>query len=527
MPVSSLLQRLSVVLLFPLLLVQAALRGGKGVMLMQTNQSYNGDMDLMMRTADSIVEILEDDSSSSGYSNTATDEQTLPSCRCNNDNDNDSATRADWKPLVTDDDHSQQEEPLVLYGTSDHDQLGSGQDNGGNGVVVKGNLLAISSRHDTNAHGKAAGSVVVYEYDELSSSQQQHDYAPVGTALEGSTSGEYFGFSIDLLNKKDTAIGTSFASVGATRYRGKEGSYQGSVRVYGLDDSVYPPEWSLVGRMLQGEALLDHFGHSVALASCSAQRRLMVAVGAIQHFWTMDKSFPGYVKVFQLTNPMEGNVGNRWEQVGQTIRGDTDGDMFGSSVVLSESGNIMAASAPHAEGQRGIVKIFGYSSQEQQWIQIGESLQGEEAQDLFGGSMSMSGSILAVGASNAGSLRGAVYMYHLDTKTNQWNPMGAPIRGMQDQDGLGNSVSLDGRRVAIGSSRAGTLEEGQVQVYEYSTTAKEWQPVGSSLQATLPASNLGSSVSLSGDRLVASAPNAGNPSSGQSLTGAVHQWELS
>ena len=424
--------------------------------------------------------------------------------RCDSCNDDDShlcgcsttETNLDWKKLGGD-------QPLLLYGDDANDQLGSGENNG-NGVIVSstGRVAVSSHRHTSKQHGKAAGSVAIYDYDVYSES-----YELVGDVLYGVHDGEYFGFSFDLAT-------TNHVAVGAIHYSGDKGSYQGVARIFQLNDRVYPTRWQQVGNELHGDDLLNHFGHSIALS----QDGQTVAVGAIQPFDTDNRGFPGYVKVFRLAQ------NGAWESLGQKIMGEEDGDKFGNCIAMSASGNLIAVSAPDAKTRAGFVKVFGFDGYH--WHQVGDTFVGTEPHDSLGVSLDMSekGKVLAIGAPLT-DLRGAVYIYSFNAKTHHWGLVGEPIMGEEDHDQFGSSVSLstDGRRIAIGASHAGKLtKSGQVKVYDYADQI--WQQVGSTLTSSQPEAHLGSAVSLSGDRLVASAPFADSPTANDA--GVIQTWEL-
>jgi hypothetical protein len=432
-------------------------------------------------------------SSSRDGSYTTDNDDDVHLCGCSS-----TETILDWKKLGGD-------HPLLIYGEDGQDQLGSGENNG-NGVLVSSNTgrVAVSSRrHTSRRHGKTAGSVAIYDYDVCTES-----YELVGDVLYGAHDGEYFGFSFDL------ATTSSHVAIGAIRYLGDKGSYQGVARIFQLYDSIYPTRWQQVGNELHGDDLLDHFGHSIALS----QSGQTVAVGAIQHFGTNNnRGFPGYVKVFRLAQNGD------WESLGQKLMGEEDGDKFGNCIAMSASGNLIAVSAPEAKTRAGFVKVFGFDGSH--WHQVGDTIVGPEPHDSLGASLDISenGKVLAIGAPLTG-LRGAVYIYRLNIQTHHWGLVGESIMGDEDHDQFGSSVSIstDGRRIAIGASHAGTDASGQVKVFDY--TDKKWQQVGSTLTSSQPEAHFGSSVSLSVDRLVASAPFADSPTA--THAGVVQTWEL-
>ena len=97
----------------------------------------------------------------------------------------------------------------------------------------------------------------------------------------------------------------------------------------------------------------------------------------------------------------------RWNQLGQDIDGDNENNLFGVSVSLSSDGNTVAIGAPgnaHATtNPAGYVRVYRRTGTE--WNQLGDNIRGEEQaflqdDDLFGRSVSLSsdGNRLAIGA---------------------------------------------------------------------------------------------------------------------------------
>ena len=469
-------------------------------------------------------------------------------------------TVADWKQLGScnnDDDDDEESQQARVFGLQEQEQLGSGQDNG-NGVVISkhpndgkdDNLLriAVSSRHhDTNpnhVHPRitATGRVNVYDYDTLTGSYHQ-----VGNVIYGAhNSGEYFGYSMDLTTTTNNDHEESILVVGGIRHHGSHGSYQGVVRVYGLDNTLFPPLWKQLGTDLVGDAFFDHWGHSVAMS----RNGQTIVVGAIQHAGnnqatsttttTTTPTFAGYVKVLRRRTSkkmmMDHDDSVHWEMVGQKLEGEFNGDKFGNCVAMSASGNLIAVSSPDASNGKGHVKVFGFDGSV--WNQVGTTLSGSaDTEGHFGSSLSISdsGMVLAVGA--PGSDLGAALIFHFHTTSTtgvqEWKLLGEPIMGMRGQGQFGTSVSLSshGRRVAIGAPRGGPEESGQVQVYEYSTEAKKWLQMGSTLRGQ-PDGQLGSSVSLVGNHVVASAPmahrlveNVAHSLTATQHVGVIYSWE--
>ena len=131
-----------------------------------------------------------------------------------------------------------------------------------------------------------------------------------------------------------------------------------------------------------------------------------------------------------LTQVYEFSSGsNDWVQIGSTLNGDAVGDEFGTAVALSADGTVLAVGASsndaggnvnsgHVKGVLGasaptmsrskphvshthccshMTSVFEYASGT--WSQRGSSIVGSEANELFGGSLSLNvhGTVVAIG----------------------------------------------------------------------------------------------------------------------------------
>jgi hypothetical protein len=262
-----------------------------------------------------------------------------------------------------------------------------------------------------------------------------------------------------------------------------------------------------------------------------------------------------------------GNISEPWQQIGQDIDGEAEGDYFGSSVSMSADGSVMAVGAIRNNGiglDSGHVCVYEYK--ENLWQQKGAHIDGEAEMNESGWSISLSadGSILAIGApknlengSNSGHVR--VYEYrqynnlndnnkfhHTSTSSQTkpliitedfntgpengqfyWTQLGLDIDGEAEGDFSGVSVSLsaDGSTVAIGATSplVQGSETGHVRVYRSNPdklTAvtdqtspnfgpKGWDRIGGDIDGEAGGDRSGWSVSLSGDGSIVAigAPN--------------------
>ena len=205
---------------------------------------------------------------------------------------------------------------------------------------------------------------------------------------------------------------------------------------------------------------------------------------------------------------------DRWGQMGADINGEDYGDQSGYSVSLSSDGLTMAIGSPyHDEADRGHVRIYKFDGDN--WVQMGDDIDGEASGDNSGYSVSLSGdgSIVAIGAilnDGNGYNSGHVRIYKFDENANpKWVQMGQTIDGEAAGDFSGYSVSLDdeGTIVAIGayhnSSNAGdnNNNRGHVRIYKFDENVipHQWGQLGGDIDGESDNDYSGRSVSLSGD----------------------------
>jgi len=253
----------------------------------------------------------------------------------------------------------------------------------------------------------------------------------------------------------------------------------------------------------------DFFGHSVSLCELGT----VVAIGAIQHEKRID-SHEGYVQVF------EWNL-DKWRQVGANVYGEDNGDKNGNAIALSSDGRVLAIGAKHHSGhaghKAGYVRVYRYYFGE--WELVGGEIHGEGERDHFGGSVSLSedGYTVAVGAEyndgEAGQQSGHARVFRYQRDVEQWVQIGQDIDGESEGHGAGVSVSLSGNTIAVGAIKAsddGKKQVGHVRTFEYHVDKDKWVPFGDAIYGDSEFDHLGHSVSLSrdGSRLAVSIPNA-------------------
>ena len=180
----------------------------------------------------------------------------------------------------------------------------------------------------------------------------------------------------------------------------------------------------------------------------------------------------GHVRVFR-------NVNDQWIQIGNDIDGEASGDNSGTSIVISGDGNSLAIGAPLNFGSGGVaghVRVF--RNVNDQWLQIGNDIDGESPGDTSGRSVSISsnGMILCVSSTVNDGVNGEdsghVRVYR--NVNDQWIQIGNDIDGEATNDRSGFSIDLssNGSILAIGAPLNDGVEgidSGHVRVYDLNT----------------------------------------------------------
>lgn len=309
-------------------------------------------------------------------------------------------------------------------------------------ISADGGIVAIGS--DLNNSWR--GQVEVYE-------NIGGTWTQIGEDIEGENFQDISATSISLSNDG------SIIAIGAPRSDGTANN-SGHVRVFENSGG----SWIQIGQDIDGVQEQGRLGNSVALNG----EGNIVAIGASQN--DENGTNTGEVKIYE-------NQDGTWTQLGGDINGVVEFEDSGSEVALSEDGNIVAISSPSSNANglhSGHVRIFEYLGGV--WTQIGEDIIGEASEDYFGWSMALSasGNIIAIGSlwnDNNGSDAGNVRIFQ--NLSGVWTQIGESINGEAANDNSGYSVdiSADGSIVAIGAKfNDGNGEfSGHVRVFDIST----------------------------------------------------------
>ena len=248
-----------------------------------------------------------------------------------------------------------------------------------------GDMLAVGARYNDGA-GTDAGHVRVFEWNGTA-------WVQLGNDIDGEAAGDYSGQSVSL--SSDGLI----LAVGERR-NDDNGIDAGQVRVFEWNGSA----WVQVGNDLNGDNAGDQMGWAVRL---NANGNILV-VSAPKN--DAGASNAGRVKIYSWD-------GTAWVQLGGDIDGDTTNDDFGWSLDINDQGTIFSVGARQNDTQLGgLGQVRLYEWDGVSWLQKGIDLNGDLNGDQFGFSCALNntGSIVAGGAylhSNGGIDNGQVKVF--------------------------------------------------------------------------------------------------------------------
>jgi hypothetical protein len=213
----------------------------------------------------------------------------------------------------------------------------------------------------------------------------------------------------------------------------------------------------------------------------------------------------GHIRILDL-------VGTDWVQLGQNIEGAL-GDRFGNSVAMSANGNRVAigAIAIDENGSNSVhVRILDWDATRSDWIQVGQAINGEAADDLSGFAVAMSadGTRVAIGVrfnDGSGYDSGHVRILDWDATKSDWIQVGQAINGEATDDlhGFAVAMSADGTRVAIGArfNDGNGPDSGHVRILDLQFDAGEqefkWVQVGQDIDGEAAGDQSGLAVAIS------------------------------
>mgnify|MGYP003624241748 CR=1 FL=1 len=262
-----------------------------------------------------------------------------------------------------------------------------------------------------------------------------------------------------------------------------------AVESYGstfINSTIIPNDPRQIGQSILNENAQDYSG----IATSTNQNGNIIAIGAPGNDGGGANS--GHVRVYYYIN-------NTWSQMGGDIDGEAANDEFGMRIELNHVGNIVAIGSRMNDGNgnnSGHVRVYQYINNT--WTQLGQDIDGVNANDNSGFSVSINGAgdRVAIGArgdfgnddATTGAGDGYVTVFSYNSATSTWIQLGQVLTGLYNGDQFGYDLSMDqsGDRVAIaavniGASNLNENRAGNTRVYEYSLATSTWTQLGSDI----------------------------------------------
>ncbi|HQR31713.1 MAG TPA: hypothetical protein PLK30_03180, partial [Blastocatellia bacterium] len=355
---------------------------------------------------------------------------------------------------------------------------GTASDRFGSSVALDGNLAVVGSYTDDIGANADQGSAYVFIRQGAVWSQQAKLVAADGAA------GDFFGYGL-AVSGETVVVGAFQDDVTFTN--------QGSAYVFTRSGTT----WTQQAKLTANDAAADDgFGYNVGISGDT------VVIGAYHDDVTgVDQ---GSAYVFTRT-------GLTWSPQQKLIADDgAAGDLFGYCVTIS--GDTIAVGAVFdkvlANVHQGSAYVFTRSGATWMQQQHLNALTGT-TEDLYGGSISLSGNTLAVGAYQVDvggiSNKGTVYVYTRIGTT--WSQQAVLIASDGAADDLfGSSVALSGNTLVVGAIYDDVVGIDQGSAYVFTRSGTTWAQQSKLTAADGAASDFfGGSVAISGDTVMVGA----------------------
>ena len=313
----------------------------------------------------------------------------------------------------------------------------------------------------------------------------------LGEDILGDAIGDNFGEAMAMSND-----GTHI--VIGSRYKDGTLMNSGVTRVYKYENE----DWIQIGQDIYGEAQNDFSGTSVSISSNGDK----IAIGATHNDGTREDS--GHVRIYQF-------IGSTWIQIGHDIDGEAAGDHFGIEVSLSPTGDRIAIGADFNDGSAfngGHVRV--YENIDDEWIQIGQDIDGTYSNGWIGKSLSLSsnGNRIAINSPTNLGAGGNGFVQVYEFNGSNWIQIGANISDLNYAFGYSVSLSSDGNTIIIGTINGGSPDVSYVRAYEFN--GQNWIQKGSKLGEEFYNGRFGDSVSISNDGTVIAIGDSRNDGNG-------------
>jgi hypothetical protein len=345
----------------------------------------------------------------------------------------------------------------------------------GNAVSVSGNVMVVGSLYDDDG-GTDSGSAYVYRHNGSNWVEEQKLTASDAAA------DDFFGYSV--------SVSGDVIVVGAIL--DEDGDFNsGSAYVYRYNGSSWVEEQKLTA---SGAAADDLFGYAVSVNGD------VIVVGSLYDDY--GDRYSGSAHVYR-------HNGSSWAEEQKLIGSDADvDDHFGTSVSVSGDVIVVGAYLDFVDGySKGSAYVYRHNGSS--WVEEQKLIANDAAaNDYFGISVSVSGNVIIIGASNdddGGRYSGSAYVYRHDGSS--WVEEQKLTASDADVDDLfGYSVSVSGDVIIVGALEDddGGFNSGSAYVYRHNGSS--WVEEQKLIASDAAADDLfGISVSVSGDFIVVGA----------------------
>lgn len=232
-------------------------------------------------------------------------------------------------------------------------------------------------------------------------------------------------------------------------------------------------------------------------------------------------------KVFLLLTILPTICLGQWIQIGNDLDGIQANEQFGISTRLNSSGQILIAAASNNNtngGGSGQARVFEWNGTN--WIQRGSSINGENSGDKFGNALSIndSGNIIAIGApcfTNPSLPPGYAKAYQWDG-TN-WVQMGSTFNGTSSNNSFGTSVSLNATGLILAIAAEPFSTTSYIRVFQWDGT--NWNQLGNDIIGTAVQDGFGRTISLNanGTLLAVGVTNFDSPNNNNGML-RTYEW---
>lgn len=246
-------------------------------------------------------------------------------------------------------------------------------DNGN--VVAIGDWTAKPESASMFSNGWGRTQVYSCNYVTLSCNQ-------LGNSIYGEGEHDEFGYSVSLSSNGDIVCIGAYGN----------SDYKGNVKVFKFVGGV----WQQLGQTIEGEAMRDRFGVSVALSSNGQ----IFAAGARSGKGNAGIDNLGNVRVFQYDTSTE-----QWEQLGDTLVGNSYSS-YGVGDLVSISNDGMTVSFKEFPA---FVRVFQYNHPS--WQQVGDELWSLDGGNIYSTALNGNGQTVAIGTPLYNSTQGGTIVY--------------------------------------------------------------------------------------------------------------------